>query len=386
MNVKDQYNMLISIIEEEIHKEGIFDDDVIQDRLCKVSTLDDRTLREIFKFLTGFSTKEYIRERRVMAAYSLLIKDDAAIPKAIDISGYANHSSFLKEFKRRFGMTIKEAIAKKDTGLLKEPLFWEIISEDTNKMDMKIDIAKPVVMEFGIEKGKLERYKHAMNLQARYDFDNIEAEIAFNFAKDNNLTLDRAFKIVSSAVEVYKIDLLDFVACAEDDETVNRLYKEYYDDITGYSAQLNYIIGHTPLNFEAAKRLTLYLQGDNFDVREEPMELLLKIKSSHMTIVGYGEYKHIHGFLDVRGESSWFDEIMAYMKDEECSFEEAYRSIKEEKEFIEVCMNDDGQDIYDMLPELSEIEKYELKHHRIDYWPGIGFLPDDCDESFFKTK
>jgi AraC-like DNA-binding protein len=75
-------------------------DDLAQDVGLRRSRLD-----ELFKQQFGLSLGDYIRERRLKLAVKLLASSEKEIKQIAADVGYCHTSSFMRFFKRKFGMT-----------------------------------------------------------------------------------------------------------------------------------------------------------------------------------------------------------------------------------------------------------------------------------------
>lgn len=90
MNAKERFNSMIKEIERDAEN-GQMTARAIAQKLCDINFLEYRVLSAIFMYLTGFSLLEYIKERKMMSAYKMLISCPLLnIEAAIVVSGYCD--------------------------------------------------------------------------------------------------------------------------------------------------------------------------------------------------------------------------------------------------------------------------------------------------------
>lgn len=202
MNAKKQYDDMILCIEKCVCDQSTDD---LMESIAHNSGYGMRDINTVIKYLTGSTLRDYIKERKLMAAYRYLITEkNPNISFAVDISGFDNHSSFTKKFSARFGMPPKEASCKKDKSLLTDPLTWNEISCDT---------ACPTVAEeeveqmeekrrFGISQEQYVKIMEASELEAVYGFEPMFSQAAFELAESLGLPMKETFKFVDELHEL----------------------------------------------------------------------------------------------------------------------------------------------------------------------------------------
>ena len=100
MNLKEHFESIIEKIEKKA--ENPYDQKAsnIAENICKEEFINIREFNAIFKFLTDYSIIEYIKERKMMIAYKMLIEAEEFDPQpVIEISGLDNQNSFGKKLK-----------------------------------------------------------------------------------------------------------------------------------------------------------------------------------------------------------------------------------------------------------------------------------------------
>ena len=68
----------------------------------------------VFKFFTQMTPKEYIKHRKLMAAYQKLANDKISMSDACEIAGFASEQALVKKFKQTLDITPGEVRKKGD--------------------------------------------------------------------------------------------------------------------------------------------------------------------------------------------------------------------------------------------------------------------------------
>ena len=99
MNAKEKIEKIITDA-EKMARDNFGKADEISIEIATTMFMGCRELKDVFKFFTGRSLNEYVKERKMMAAYDYMLRQEKLnIDKAIEISGLDNQSSFGKKFK-----------------------------------------------------------------------------------------------------------------------------------------------------------------------------------------------------------------------------------------------------------------------------------------------
>ena len=136
MNNFDRLNEIIKYIEINLT------DEISMEKICQILCVNEYTLYRIFKFITGISITEYIRNRRLSMAGLELINSKV---KIIDLSikyGYDSPISFSRAFKKFHG--IKPSEVKQNSKYLKNfpPFTFKNDISDNKELDFKIQQKK----------------------------------------------------------------------------------------------------------------------------------------------------------------------------------------------------------------------------------------------------
>ena len=337
MNVCDKYNKMIDTVENGVEIQSTSDD--ILEQLTSTGLCDKRVLAEIFKFMTGMSVMEYIKERQLMRAYRCLVEDGGEINKAIDFSGLANHSSFDKKFKGRFGLTPKEARQRRDKKLYQEPLTWSVISNGSYAQeDKSMSETSAPRMKFGIEQEKLEKYNDAMEMQALYGFTDAETEIAFDFAVDANIPMKKAFEYIDAGIESWITDG-DKYRKAKQHWSKDEIWR-----VTRYASMLRYICERSTIPFKKADYLVFVIQNHIGDINNEPIEGIVLFEKYMEKFFDYGEFKTVYDhFVTNDGDMIWWEEYVQCISngiDYEDAFDIAKQEHEEFEDWIDACYSD----------------------------------------------
>lgn len=142
LSAEEKYNEIIEFIEANIenYTEYKQDVDLVEATISKFRAYvsNCREMNTLMRFLTDRLLRDYVRERKLMAAYSIIIHSDPD-PKTnrirlsvkdqyLNVSGYGDDSAFDKAFKARFHMAPSDAIRIRDESLIMPPLTWKVIS------------------------------------------------------------------------------------------------------------------------------------------------------------------------------------------------------------------------------------------------------------------
>ena len=201
MNVKEKFEQIIREIESSYSKEHEVKSSDVAESIAKKMYMGNREINVLFSFFTGTTLIKYIGERRLMAAYKLLLEqDELNIEQAVCVSGLDNQSSFSKSFKNLFKISPSEAYNKKDETLYIQPLTWDALSKE----DCVRGLAKTTEDReyiFGVSKKQYDEIVEYQEYQALYDFDDVQSEVVYNYIEASNLPQKVAFEITHKISE-----------------------------------------------------------------------------------------------------------------------------------------------------------------------------------------
>lgn len=219
MKAKERFEKIIQMIEAEARNPYI-DPQELADKAAEQNGIAFRDLNAIFNFLTDSHIRTYIKERKMMAAYSYLIGwNKMRINDAVAISGKATASSFNRAFKDTFGITPSEAFRDKDETRIVPPLSWDDISCETEyplTAEEEVEQMKDMNV-FGIPKEQYERALEATDLAEFYGFERQESSVAFDLATALGQPLKATFRFVSELLE-FGDELDEETGLSHDDE------------------------------------------------------------------------------------------------------------------------------------------------------------------------
>lgn len=197
MNAKERFNSIINSIEKYCETEDFYSPGDIADKISSEVGFSFREMNSVFSFLIGNTFLEYIRERKMMAAYKMLISCPILdIEAAVCVSGYDNQSSFTKKFNKQFGTTPKKAFYEKDESKILPIKTWEHISS-AEELFESVDVsAQTNTVKFGISKEQYDKILEASDYQALYSFNDSQSEAAFKISEDYGVSLKNAFEFV----------------------------------------------------------------------------------------------------------------------------------------------------------------------------------------------
>lgn len=200
MTVSESFDGLIEYIERLVDDPYISKND-LRERVIKKSGMNGRDLDGVFNFLLGSTVRQYICDRKMMAAYAHLMEKNSAIGTAVSIFGYvdASTSDFNHEFKKKFGCTPKEAKAKKDRSKLEPPSYWNRISGIAVK-EKKSASPRPFSLSMSPEEAQKAREVWAW--KAYYDLDGVFSDYACDLAEKMGCSLEKAFYYVNDLRDI----------------------------------------------------------------------------------------------------------------------------------------------------------------------------------------
>ena len=204
MSAKEQYNRMITEIEKEAGRKDLSANDLAT-QIARDSGLGPRDLTAVMRYLTGDTLLEYIKSRKLMAAYRYLIEDPKPkILSAVEISGLDNQSSFTKRFSREFGIPPKEAMQQKDRSRLVGPMDWDVLSAGTSAQRVLPETGPEPEGEtiFGVPRMAYFRAMKAAELEALYSLQPLFSRIAYEYAERAIEDFDLQDDIKESEVEL----------------------------------------------------------------------------------------------------------------------------------------------------------------------------------------
>jgi len=134
----DEVNVLENLNHAMVYIEENLDGDIDFQRLSQIACCSEYHFRRMFSFLAGMALGEYIRNRRLTVAASLLKDTDE---KVIDVAlrfGYESPDAFTKAFQSMYGVTpaqVKKSGVTLSTFL---PMTFQLSVKGGYKMDCRI--------------------------------------------------------------------------------------------------------------------------------------------------------------------------------------------------------------------------------------------------------
>jgi len=276
MKAKERFEKIIQAIEAEARNPHI-DLQELADKVAMQNGVALRDLNTIFNFLTDIHIRAYIKERKMMAAYSYLInRDKLRIDGAVAISGKGTASSFNRSFKDTFGITPSEAFRDKDETRIVPPLSWDDISCETDHplaAEEEVEQMKNKNV-FGIPKEQYDRALEATELAEFYGFEQQESNVAFDLATVLEQPLKATFRFVSELLEFgedmdeetgLSHDEENFLADAHDQLLQFLFFKCNLPVCAAYETIAR--LGLRPEEIMAKDPVTLYIYANTPDVR-----------------------------------------------------------------------------------------------------------------------
>lgn len=197
MTGSEKIDRVTALIESEIKKDKSASE--IADNVAREIGNSTRDLSTIFSFMTGKTLIDYIKERKLNASYEHIIDGERFDAKtAVTLSGLGDQSALIKKFNNAYGMTPKEAHAKKDRSLVKVRMKWNDFSH-VEIQEITIEENDTVIANntvFGLARTKYEEVKEAIEFQELYGFDELQSEIAYYIYQTYDFPLKETFRFV----------------------------------------------------------------------------------------------------------------------------------------------------------------------------------------------
>lgn len=203
MNAKEKYDSIIADIEELAADRYKSKDEIIE-FIIRKNALNSRDLTALFSFMTGDTVVEYVKKRKLMAAYRHLITapelNRQLKVSCVEISGLNDDSAFGKKFKQVFSINPKAAFYAKDSSLLTPPLTWDAVSCTVNKSYIEEDDDDKMNAQimFGVAKEQYDRIIEAYDLEGLYGFAPIFSQVAIEISDKLGVSFADAFSYVDS--------------------------------------------------------------------------------------------------------------------------------------------------------------------------------------------
>jgi AraC family transcriptional regulator len=132
VNVSERFNKAVEYIEDNL------ENDINYGKIAQIANFSEYHFRRMFSFLTGMPLGEYIRNRRMSKAASVLINTN---DKIIDIAtrfGYDSPDAFTKAFHVMYGLSPKQARKFGKTLKTFIPITFNINISGGKNMDYRI--------------------------------------------------------------------------------------------------------------------------------------------------------------------------------------------------------------------------------------------------------
>ena len=123
----EKYNAFVEKIEEMTNSENAMQASEIVAELVRSSLLTQSQMEVLISFFTNMSLIDYVKSRKMNCAVKhLMDKPRFDCRDAIYFAGYSEQSNFIRGFRKRFGVTPKEAYDER-MDLVTEPAFLKAV-------------------------------------------------------------------------------------------------------------------------------------------------------------------------------------------------------------------------------------------------------------------
>lgn len=299
MNTREKFNEIIDFIENAAFSKDHRSAVKIAENVLKKTGMGGREINAVFVFLIGMPLLEYIKERKMMASYSVLINaDQFDANAALETAGYDTQSSYGKKFKERFNMTPTEAHARKSAALFAKPFTWENISSNDNMFANKLEEIKQIQdAKFGINREQYQAMQAASDLQILLQMTDAQSNVAFKLATDEHVDMDIAF-----------IFIYDF--CQEIIRNNNATEKQILELLNANQGLIKLSLKFNKA-VTVAKQMVDTLTCYGFDTTNIPDEIFQWLNWPELTFAEYVKLFHYHQKAKTDGRTKTaFDEYL----------------------------------------------------------------------------
>ena len=208
MSFIDSLDRIIPEIERLVgydEKYGYLEAEDIIDRLCKQEGKTARDLGTLFAGIFDISLNKYVKDRKMMATYKKMIKDnDYDIQSYVECSPYDNESSFSTGFSKKFGMPPKQAWQQKDSDKIESPISLESVIPQASPVEQISEVSEK---KFGLPKDVIDRYDEINEYKAMFGLEDLYVELAVYLNEEKGVDLKEAFKTVDNFLMDYEFDI-----------------------------------------------------------------------------------------------------------------------------------------------------------------------------------
>lgn len=220
MTAKEKYDNIINFIEEEIDKGLNVKASNIIGEIKNKFYIEERSLGQIFLFLTNMPINSYIKQRQLMKAAEVIL-DGGSNQEAIQYTGFSDEPSFIKAFNKEFSLS-PTSFARVKNSSIKAALSWDVITNNENEM---ISHKKSLeVTKFGVSIDIYKKVIEAENMQIIYGLNDNESEAAYKLSKAYGSELRDAFELIDELIIEFEDDKFYI-------ENFDDLVKDYDDAI-----------------------------------------------------------------------------------------------------------------------------------------------------------
>ena len=319
MNFKNSFDRMVAEIEKCVcyYRTEYLKAGEIIDIIRRQEGKTARDLNVVFEYLSGRSLSRYIKDRKMMAAYKYMIKDDEYdIQSYVECAGYDNESSFSTAFSEKFGLSPKKAFLQKDESRIEEPLSIDSIIYSQSESDNINNGSEEI---FGLPKNVIDRYNEICEYQAQFGLEKKHVELALYLNREKGIGLQDAFKTVEDLVmdfgDIRAAPTLEFMLDAIEEEVPVAYIKHLYPDISLWEL----------------KSWCSFMKDEGGNILEETPEFVRVFFDNVSARIPYKKLKEIYGvYLEKYADKLDFMECVEVIQ-EGCDIEEHLMHKKQEE-------------------------------------------------------
>lgn len=233
MNFEEKHNLVLETVEKNCDK----DFSEVVDILERTFGSNSRQISEAFIFNTGSTLNAYYKELRLKKIYQYKKDADCSFDEAAAKFG-TDASTFSRSFKKSFGIAPTQITEDDFSKLPNEYSLDTILNRERDATKLE----KPQETIFGISTEKYKQLTDIFKYKAVYDFDDENAQYAYEISQKYCAPLNKSFEFVDQCywsnhdpemfLNIDKYDFFSAKSCAylyfNYGLTINKAYDELY--------------------------------------------------------------------------------------------------------------------------------------------------------------
>ncbi len=253
MNFKKHFNRISEIIEEHLMNDS--EAEIIK-IILKEFAAEQMCMAYAFDFITGHRLPQYIRRRKLCAAFRKVENEQCKWEDVLEIAGYSEQSSFDKAFKSAYGSSPAQYLKGNRKVCLTDLLKIDSIQCNFSDSTLKDNITA-MAAESPADNHKGDYTKMNINVKKKEDVNKLNKYLTQSLQALYDLTLPQIM-----FAEMYcDDDVSIYMACSALEEEYKNLQPEDFDE---FNRDCYFLTIHHRFSKEIAEKVVS-------DIRKNPM-------------------------------------------------------------------------------------------------------------------